>query len=118
MYSMHFVDMFYGPAHVTEDMVRGFMNRMRLPNAKYTFMSTLFGIRRSPILPDRLSKIFVPTLFIWGENDNLIPIQYFGDYRRVPNSKIVIIKECGHAPYVEKPVEFNKAVLDFLIRES
>jgi 2-hydroxy-6-oxonona-2,4-dienedioate hydrolase len=113
-----FVDMAYDPAHVTEDMVTDFMNRMRLPNAKYTFMSTLFGIRKSPIFPDRLSKILVPTLFIWGENDKLIPIQHFGDYRRVPNSKIVIIKECGHAPYVEKPVEFNKAVLDFLIQES
>jgi 2-hydroxy-6-oxonona-2,4-dienedioate hydrolase len=112
------INMAYDPSHFTEDMVIDFMNRMRLPNAKYAFMSTLWGIRESPILPDRLSKILVPTLFVWGENDNLIPMKYSVDYRRVPNSKIVIIRECGHMPYIEKPAEFNKAILNFLIQEG
>ena len=113
-----FVDMAYDPSVVTEDMVRDFVNRMRLPNAKYAFMSTLLGIRDSPILTDRLSKILVPTLFIWGDNDSMIPMQYLGDFRRVPNSQIVVIKDCGHNPYLEKPAEFNKALLDFLAKES
>jgi 2-hydroxy-6-oxonona-2,4-dienedioate hydrolase len=69
------------------------------------------------MLPARLSKISVPTLFIWGDNDNMIPMQYLGDYRRVPNSEIVVIKDCGHNPYVEKPAEFNKALLDFLAKD-
>lgn len=112
-----FVDMAYDPSLVTEDTIRDFVNRMRLPNAKYAFMSTLLGIRDSPMLPDRLSKISVPTLFIWGDNDNMIPMQYLGDYRRVPNSEIVVIKDCGHNPYVEKPAEFNKALLDFLAKD-
>jgi 2-hydroxy-6-oxonona-2,4-dienedioate hydrolase len=103
--------------NVTEDTIRDFVNRMRLPNAKYAFMSTLLGIRDSPMLADKLSKILVPTLFIWGDNDNLIPMQYLGDYRRVRNSQIVVIKECGHNPYVERPAEFNKALLDFLAKE-
>lgn len=113
-----FVDMAYDPSQVTEDTIRDFVNRMRLPNAKYAFMSTLLGIRDSPILPDRLSKILVPTLFIWGDNDNLIPMQYLGDYKRVPRSEIVVIKECGHTPYAERPEEFNKAVLNFLIKNT
>ena len=113
-----FVDMAYDPSLVTEDMVTDFVNRMRLPNAKYTFMSTLLGIRDSPMLSDRLSKILVPTLFIWGDNDNMIPMQYLGDYRRVPKCEIVVIKDCGHASYVEKPEEFNKALLNFLFKES
>jgi len=81
-------------------------------------MSTLLGIRDSPMLADKLAKILVPTLFIWGDSDNLIPMQYLGDYRRVRDSHIVVIKECGHNPFVEKPAEFNKALLDFLKKES
>ena len=113
-----FVEMAYDPMGVTEDTVRDFVNRMRLPNAKYAFMSTLLGIRDSPKLSDRLSKILVPTLFIWGDNDNMIPMQYLGDYRRVSQGEIVVIKDCGHTPYVEKPVEFNKALLNFLVKEN
>ena len=118
MDSETFVDMAYDPSVVTEDMVRDFVNRMRLPNAKYAFMSTLLGIRDSPKLSDRLSKILMPTLFIWGDNDNMIPMQYLGDYRQVPQGEIVVIKDCGHAPYVEKPAEFNKALLNFLVKEN
>ena len=51
---------------VPESTIRDFINRMRLPNAKYAFMSTLLGIRDSPNLAGRLSKIKVPTLCIWG----------------------------------------------------
>ena len=49
--------MAYDPNVVTEETVKDFINRMRLPNAKYAFMSTLLGIRDSPKLMDRLSKI-------------------------------------------------------------
>jgi len=113
-----FRDMAYDPGSVTEDTVLDFVNRMRLPNAKYAFMSTLLGIRDSPKLSDRLSKILVPTLFIWGNNDSMIPLRYLGDYRQVPKSEILIIKDCGHSPFVEKPGEFNKALLNFLVKES
>jgi pimeloyl-ACP methyl ester carboxylesterase len=113
-----FMDMSYDPSGVTEDTVIDFVNRMRLPNAKYAFMSTLLGIRDSPNLSDRLPKLSVPTLLIWGDNDNMIPMQYLGDYRQVPQGEVVIIKDCGHTPYVEKPAEFNKALLNFLVKES
>jgi len=45
------MDIAFGPRFVTENGVRDFMNRMRLPNAMYAFMSTLLGIRNSPKLP-------------------------------------------------------------------
>ena len=113
-----FRDMAFDPGSVTEDTVLDFVNRMRLPNAKYAFMSTLLGIRDSPKLSDRLSKVLAPTLFIWGDNDSMIPLRYLGDYRQVPKAEIVVIKDCGHTPFVEKPGEFNKAILNFLVKES
>ena len=109
-----FMDMAYDPSSVTEDTVRDFVNRMKLPNAKYAFMSTLLGMRESETLPGRLSKIISPTLLIWGDNDRMIPLQYAKEYNEIPNSTLVVIKDCGHTPYVEKPLAFNKAILKFL----
>jgi pimeloyl-ACP methyl ester carboxylesterase len=111
-----FMDMAYDPGIVTEDTVRDFVNRMRLPNAKYAFMSTLLGIRDSLNLSDRLSRISMPTLFIWGKNDTMIPLEHSKDYKEVPRGEIVIINDCGHTPYVEKPAEFNQVLLDFLAK--
>jgi pimeloyl-ACP methyl ester carboxylesterase len=87
---------------------------MRLPNAKYAFMSTLLAMRDSQGLYGRLSKINVPTLLMWGENDRMIPLSYSKEYTEIPNSELLIIDNCGHTPFVEKPLEFNKIVLKFL----
>jgi pimeloyl-ACP methyl ester carboxylesterase len=111
-----FMDMAYDPGVVTEDTVRDFVNRMRLPNAKYAFMSTLLGIRDSLNLSDRLSRISMPTLFIWGKNDTMIPLEHSKDYKEVPRGEVVIINDCGHTPYLEKPAEFNQVLLDFLAK--
>ena len=109
-----FMDMTFDPLIVTEDSVRDFINRMKLPNAKYAFMSTLLGIRDSPKLQDRLLNLVTPTLLLWGDNDNMIPLQYSKEYTRIPHSKLVVIKDCGHIPFVEKPTMFNQTILTFL----
>lgn len=109
-----FRDMAHEPDNVPEDIIRDFMNRMRLPNAKYAFMSTLLAMRDSQGLSGRLSKIDVPTLLMWGENDRMIPLAYSKEYTEIPDSELQIIDNCGHTPFVEKPLEFNKIVLRFL----
>ena len=109
-----FMDMAYDPSIVTDDTVRDFINRMRLPNAKYAFMSTLLGIRDSPRLLGRLSKIQVPTLLVWGDSDNMIPLQYSKEYNEIPGSNLVILKDCGHTPFIEKPTIFSQTILKFL----
>jgi len=110
-----FKDMTYNPGVVDEGTVRDFVNRMRLPNAKYAFMSTLLGMRYAPKLQGRIGKIISPTLLVWGDSDKMIPVQYAKEYSEIPNSKLAVIKDCGHTPFVEKPMTFNKLVLKFLV---
>ena len=113
-----FREMAHDPTVVKEEIVMDFVNRMRLPNAKYAFMSTLLGMRYAPPLPGRISGILCPTLVMWGESDRMIPVQYSKSYSEIPDSEIMVIRNCGHTPYVEKPMSFSKAALKFLIGSS
>ena len=112
--SRAFKDMAQEPSIVDEGTVRDFMNRMRLPNAKYAFMSTLLAMRDSEGLVGKLSRISIPTLLIWGGNDRMIPLAYSKEYAEIPNNHLTVIDNCGHTPFVEKPTEFNDIVLGFL----
>ncbi len=107
-----YYEMVYDPRSVTEASIRDFINRMSLNNAKYAFMSTLISLKNNPDLKDRL-KINIPTLLIWGKDDQLMPLKYAKDFK-IPNSKLVIFNNCGHYPHVEKVEEFNKTVFQFL----
>jgi 2-hydroxy-6-oxonona-2,4-dienedioate hydrolase len=109
-----FSHMTYNSKAVAGSTIRDFINRMRLPNAKYAFMSTLLGIRDSPNLAGRLSRINVPTLCIWGEHDQMIPFQYSAAYAGIPGCTTKVMKGCGHTPPIENPEEFTQIVLDFL----
>ena len=101
--------------YVNQNVIDGFIQRMRLPNAKFAFMSTLLGSRNAPEITTRLEKILVPTLVVWGDLDPVIPITYAEKFvREIRDCRFYQMENCGHTPYVEDPENFAKLVLDFL----
>jgi len=108
-----FYDMACDPKIVTDEVVKDFVNRMKLPNSKYAFMSTLLGIRNAHDLENRLPHIKSPTLLVWGKEDKMIPSSYVGEYGRIPNCRLILIPNSGHTPYTETPSLFAKVALDF-----
>jgi len=68
-----------------------------------------------PLVPparDRLSEIGVPTLVILGEWDVPNPLEQL--VAQIPWAHKVVIGQTAHHPFMEKPGEFNRIVLDFL----
>jgi pimeloyl-ACP methyl ester carboxylesterase len=62
-----------------------------------------------------LYTIKSPTLIIWGEDDLWIPVEDgFKFKERMANSNLVIMKETGHVPMEEKPLESVALALNFL----
>jgi len=62
-----------------------------------------------------LGKLQVPTLVIWGEQDEIIPLATGRRMQRlIANSHLAIIPNCGHLPELENPAEFVRCVLEFL----
>lgn len=100
---------------IHDDIINGFIERMRLPNAKLAFMSTLLGLKNSEIITTKLQSIHSPSLVIWGSNDPVIPIDYAKNFiSAIQNSKFHKMEGCGHTPYVQEPQVFASVVLNFL----
>ena len=51
---------------VPQEIITGFVERMKLPNAKLAFMSTVLGLKNSKSITTKLGSITTPTLIIWG----------------------------------------------------
>ena len=55
-----------------------------------------------------------PTLIIWGKNDRVIPIKCGRTlHREIPDSRFVVIRNCGHLPQEEKSEVFTNLVSEF-----
>lgn len=64
---------------------------------------------------DTLGDIEVPTLLVFGAEDPLTP-PTVGEYmqEKIAGSELVVIRDAGHLTNLEKPEDFNAAVLRFL----
>jgi pimeloyl-ACP methyl ester carboxylesterase len=72
-------------------------------------------IRGEDFLDDAVKTIKRPTLLIWGRQDGLVPLTDGERLNKdIAGSKIVVFDQCGHVPNLEKPGEFNAALLKFL----
>ncbi|MCO5247965.1 MAG: alpha/beta hydrolase [Chitinophagales bacterium] len=53
---------------------------------------------------DFIKTINIPTLIIWGKEDNLIPVSHAELFHRdIKNSEVRIYNRCGHIPMLEYP---------------
>ncbi|MBL7852070.1 MAG: alpha/beta fold hydrolase [Cyclobacteriaceae bacterium] len=65
-----------------------------------------------------LQKITAPTLIIHGEDD-IIPVESDTKlHQSISASRLVIMSECGHFPFIEKPREFKRIISEFLRRQK
>ena len=89
----------------------------------YAVVQSVQGMVDNPVI-DYLQDIKVPTLILFGENDNLIPNRYLNPGRtidianygasKIKNSKLVMLPKTGHFLMFEKPDVFNKETSEFL----
>lgn len=66
-------------------------------------------------LGDEIKDIKAPTCLIWGKNDTITPPMVAEEFHSLmPNSELHWIDECGHAPMMEQPQDFNIVLEKFL----
>jgi pimeloyl-ACP methyl ester carboxylesterase len=107
---------FYDPAIATKELVDDVYSTVNdLKKAMCVVAIAKSAVRHN--LEDRLEYIKVPTLLVWGVQDNVTPL-WVGEkfHELIPNSELVKVDKCGHAPMMERPDAFNTALEDFLHR--
>lgn len=107
---------FYSKAFQTDAFIDQSIAARLAAGDGYTINSiTESIIRGEDYLDDIVKKIKRPTLLIWGRQDGLVPLAEGERFNKdIAGSKMIVIEECGHVPNLEKPGEFNAAVLKFL----
>jgi|CXWL01.1.fsa_nt_gi abhydrolase domain-containing protein 14 len=57
----------------------------------------------------------LPVLLIWGEKDDVVPVaESYLLTARWPQARRLVLEGAGHAAYLDRPEEFNQAVVEFL----
>ncbi|MDD2549073.1 MAG: alpha/beta hydrolase [Bacteroidales bacterium] len=88
----------------------------------YAIVQSVQGMVDNPVL-NYLQDIKVPTLILFGENDNLIPNRFLNPgpttevarygASKIKDSKLVMVPKCGHFLMFEKSEVFNSEVKAF-----
>lgn len=73
------------------------------------------GAAVSAIPESSLRQIAKDTLIVWGENDQLFPVEYGEAASKViPHAKFLRVQNAGHLPQMDQTEVFNAALLEFL----
>ena len=108
------MEIFYDPALATDELV-GEIHALLQKNRNKLRLVKLARALKQQNLYDELPRVVCPVLLIWGRNDRITPLRVaktFAD--RLPNARLKVLDECGHAPNIERPDDFNKLAEEFL----
>jgi 2-hydroxy-6-oxonona-2,4-dienedioate hydrolase len=108
---------FYDPKSASDELVDEVYNIVnnRLKAVKIIYLAKS-AIRHH--LGEELKNITKPVCLIWGRNDTITPPMVAEEFKRLlPTSELHWIDQCGHAPMMEQPVEFNRVYGEFLSRQ-
>lgn len=98
---------------ITKDRLDSVHRPQNAADAHHSFLATARSWNACRIQDDA-QFITQPTLIVWGEKDRVIPIcngeKLFGS---IPDSRFVVLRNCGHIPQEEKPETFVDLVSEF-----
>lgn len=91
---------------ITKDRIESVNRPLRARDAHHSMLATARNWDACRIETDA-PHIRQPTLIIWGDKDQVIPINH-GEklFDSILNSRFVIFKNCGHVPQEENPELF------------
>ncbi len=114
----HMKRVFVNPKFITEDSVQEIT---RILANKQNILNLIQAARsaKKDNLHEQLKYIKVPTLLLWGEDDEITSMQVAETFHKeLTNSKLVVHSKCGHAPMIEYPEWFAGEVHKFLKEHS
>ena len=113
-------DLYAGPSRLLPVAVDLFEYTIEKPGAKHAFEAAFDNSTTTQIEQEGFKQIDdIPCLVIWGEKDNLIPIEYYYKFRqKLPKAKYETITDAGHSPFIEKTALVYEKLRTFLMQDN
>ena len=107
-------DIFYDPSILTEEMI-DVIQEMLGDRSYVRYLLRIAKATRDYNVKHELEKIKIPTLIVWGEDDQITPPEVAHEFNEhLENAQLVFIDRCGHSPPMERPREFSRIMREFL----
>jgi pimeloyl-ACP methyl ester carboxylesterase len=106
-----------------QKLVDAFMARQKTKEEEAALLKDRYGTARlawnprffNPELQRWLHRIKPPLQTIWGDQDELAPMEIFDAWKAgLPDAKNTVIKDCGHLPHFEHPEKSAAIVRQFI----
>ena len=114
----HMGRVFKNPKFITDESIDEIH---AILSSKANTLNLIYAARsaKKDNLQDVLKDIKVPTLLLWGEEDEVTTPDIAEMFHRyIPNSELKFVAGCGHAPMIERPDWFSEQVHKFLKEHS
>lgn len=106
----------FAPANqhlITDERIVSVSRPLKAKDAHYSVLTSARRWDANRIGEDA-HLIGQPTLLIWGADDEIIPLHNGQNlYDAILNSRLVVLKDCGHLPQEENPERFVELVAEF-----
>ncbi|WP_419801045.1 alpha/beta fold hydrolase [Mucilaginibacter sp.] len=109
---------FYSPKTATKELVDDVYESVNNRHKIIRLLAMAKSAIRHNMAKD-LHKIKLPVALIWGKNDKITPPEVAVEFSQLlPRAELTWVDECGHAPMMEQPEEFNRLLKNFLEKNN
>jgi pimeloyl-ACP methyl ester carboxylesterase len=98
---------------INEERIENILRPVRAADAHHSLLATARNWHANRIEQDA-HLITQPSLIVWGEDDTVTPLaDGHRIHESIADSRLMVLRNCGHVPQEEKPEIFSQIVADF-----
>lgn len=108
---------FHDPSRIPDGFVDRAVNIFAQPGTPYAYRMSARNLVPPDIdtFPQKYKNMQLPTLIVWGKDDRIVPALSALRFKTdLPQAKLHVFEDCGHAPHLEYPDETAIAIRDWI----
>lgn len=112
---------YFNDALIPQSAIEHYAGNLGKPNAKYATLTTARQMLPTDLrqFSDNYANLTIPTLIVWSKDDEIVPLT-IGErlHADLPNSKMIVFNDVGHAVQEENPSLLLPYLQKFLDTET
>lgn len=113
MYKWNIEQIYGNPSLISENLIDRYFKLALREGNRQAMVDRMRQIK--DVNSTLIKQIEAPSLIIWGEKDEWIPLRFATQFHRdIPNSKLLIFPGAGHVPMEEIPIPTADSTLAFI----